>query len=573
MSATFNQLALKLLAGGGKAGRWLRLRHAFPVPSMMLRALRSPGVARTDADLDDHIVVIGSGWASLAFVQELAQSGYRNVTIITRDDLFGGKCVNFGCMPTEFILSRRGDPIDARRQALREFVAALRSDVAARFQALRWPIVRGTVASIQGSIVVLEDGTEIPFDRLAVAMGSHYPVVAPVPLHLPKIVSMEDFWNLPPGARVVIHAQENVAAISLGEAAMALGLVPTILLSKNRLRSLPSFRHLLRRVVGAGVAVHQSARLIRVDDSTVTFVDDGKTTSLAYDHLLCVGRPVPSLPQIDGRSPTIFDLDFASASLPSRPDIVFVGDSAGYFTASEAETQARMVARSWTTGAAIDLDTLAGLPASVDGPEPLCMVGSPWTYAGTDWAEIDFRTIGWSKVHQLEGKLWYLLDPACGMIEAVHICHANAKELIAVARLLMAHPVADDRWLSATVHPTAAEIFRILADHAVQRLPKPPRKTRESFESLRFQLPALTDLSPGGVLPDWLSPENAIAVLTSAQPRRDLAACFAAAKLALVTGEAAPFDIASNDGLLITCHEAYRRCSARRGPVVVSVDY
>jgi dihydrolipoamide dehydrogenase len=457
------------LGGPLKDGLWFKLRHAFPAPMAMLRSLRQPQASTTRPDPAERIVVIGAGTAALSFVDELRQAGYAKVTTVSQDQAFGGKCVNFGCMPSEFAFTLESVAPEDRRQRLAEFVEGLRADARGQFDATGYPHVAGTVTSVEGQSLRFADGGALPFDRLVVAMGSDYPPPARVPLQTSKLVSMTDFWQLPPGCRLVIYAKDNVAAISLAEVAKALDMQVVVLLAgTNPLEKLPAFRYFLRGAVRRGAVVHENARLIRVDQDGISFERGADIKTLAYDRLLIASRPVPRMPSIDGVVPQVLELDFKRAVLPRRPDILFVGDAAGYFTAAEAESQARALARHWTGGPALKLASLAGMPITLHGLEPLAMVGAPWTYTEGRWTEIDFRSLGWSRLNRQEGRLWYLLDDTSGRVEAIHICHPRAPDLIALAALLLGKPVTDDDWISSHVHPSAGEIFKVLAIRARQ---------------------------------------------------------------------------------------------------------
>jgi pyruvate/2-oxoglutarate dehydrogenase complex dihydrolipoamide dehydrogenase (E3) component len=281
---------------------------------------------------------------------------------------------------------------------------------------------------------------------------------------------MTDFWQLAPGSRVVIYAKDNIVAVSLGEIALALGLQPVVILAgSNPVEKLPSYRYYLRAAMRRGVVVHENARLIRVDESGVSFEKGAEIQTVAYDRLILSSRPVPRMPSIDGTVPHLLELDLKRGALPRRPDIVFLGDAAGFFTAAEAENQARALAQSWMGGPTVSLSSLAEMPTTLHAVEPLAMVGPPWTYTERRWIELDFRSIGWSRVHREEGRLWYLFDETAGRVEAIHICHPRASELIALASVLMRQPVSDASWMISHVHPSAGEIFKVLAIQCRQR--------------------------------------------------------------------------------------------------------
>jgi dihydrolipoamide dehydrogenase len=234
-----------------RKGLMLKARHAFPSPGLLLRALRQPRSQDLKARLSERIVVVGLGTAALACLRELKKEGFPKVTVISRDRLYGGKCVNHGCMPSEFVFATGDVPVEERRAGLEAFVADLRSDVEKQFGALDYPIVTGTVVGVEGKRVRLADGSEVEFDRLIVAMGNEYPKPAALASGSPKLASIDEFWRLPVGSRVAIYAEGNIFAMSLGEIAQRLGMQPTVMLSgANPFAGLPSYRYFVRTGVG-----------------------------------------------------------------------------------------------------------------------------------------------------------------------------------------------------------------------------------------------------------------------------------------------------------------------------------
>jgi dihydrolipoamide dehydrogenase len=281
-----------------------------------------------------------------------------------------------------------------------------------------------------------------------------------------KVVSIQQVWQLTAGSHLVIYAKDNPAALSIAEAAFALGLKVTLIMSgANPFASLPSWKYLNRSAMRRGIEViDQDARLIRVDEQGISFELGSKISTVSYDHILIASKPEPFLVEIDGHVPSALDVDLTTGAFSGRSDIYLVGDAAGFLTAAEAEEHSRLVARGIGLGRPVDIEALEDIPTSFHGPSPLAMVGKPWSWNVTAkrWIEIDFRQIGWTKVYGHDGKLWYLPGEKEGHVDAIHICHPLANELIAIARLLLARPISDSAWRTATVHPSAAEIFKLV---------------------------------------------------------------------------------------------------------------
>lgn len=568
-------------------GLLIKGRHAFPNPVLMLRALRQPRSPEVEVRLSSRIVVIGLGTAALASLRELKKEGFKNVTVVSRDQLYGGKCVNYGCMPSEFVFAHRDVSVEQRRASLDEFVSDLRKDVHKQFDELGFPIVVAEVEEIHGSKIQLSNGDSLEFDRAIVAMGNDYPLPDRIPADLPKLTPIDKFWQLPVGSRVVIYADGNVFASSLGEIAQRLGMLPTVLLAgPNPFAGLPSYRYYAREMGRRGVTLHERARLIRTDANELTYEANGKPATIPYDHLIVVSKPIPRFPKIDGVHASIYDIDLTCGSLPARPDIVFVGDGAGLFTASAAENQTKLLMRYWKHGERLDLMALDTTPLCLHGAQTLALAGPAWTYTSRQWNEIDFRSLGWSRIHKLEGKLWYLFDEASGRITGLQICHKHANELICLGAALMEFPVWDLKWMTTAMHPTSAEIFKVVAERATAQSAGHGRAVSlidDTTTEMTFQLPSTIDLHPGNDLPEWVTREQCVEAITSRRPREYFVACYGMARLATVTGEAIPFRLRSpSDGgmeLFEPCDIQMRfdapaqRCVIERGKFRVIVAY
>jgi hypothetical protein len=264
----------------------------------------------------------------------------------------------------------------------------------------------------------------------------------------------------------------------------------------------------------------------------------GKTISLEHDHFLFMDRPEPRFLTVDGIIPDFYDLDLRRARLPVRPDVIFLGDGGGLFTAADADLQARILIEGWKKGMPPDLRKIDVMPFYIHALQSLAMLGAEYSYAADDWAEIDFRSLGWSKAHNLKGKLWYLLDKETCQIVGIHICHALATELISLGAVLMEFPVWDIKWQNTSTHPSASEIFKILADHAIKSttsrsgfLSNLPDIGYQEFE---FRLPLLDTIDPMS-LPFWISREQFLQVIMSRKSHVCLASYIALSKLVQVT--------------------------------------
>lgn len=520
------------------AGLFHKLRHAFPRPVEIWCAWKQVESVQITPDLNDRVVVVGLGPAAIACLQELKREGFSSVYVVAQDLLFGGKCVNQGCMPIEYTL-RLDCPIEERRDQVQLFIADLRQDIEKQFKGLGYDLQLAEVTAIEGKTIRFSDGGSLAFDRLIVAVGNQNTIPNWLSSNKANPIDMDAFWQLKPGIRVTIFAGGNASALALGDVALALGLIPTILLtSDNALAKLPSFRYFVKELTKRGVKIYENCRILSIRDD-LWEVRYGKNSILIEsDCFLILDKAEPRFIEIDGKFPKIYDLDLQRACLPSRPDVVFLGDGGGFFTAAEAELQARLLMRAWKYREILDMRTLGALPISFHARQSLGMVGAEWTYLAQGWSEIDFRSLGWSKAHGIDGKIWYLLNQKTGYIEGLHICHTLAPELICLAAALISYPIWDSKWLNTSIHPAAAEIFKVLANDAMNRIPyqagyKGFFSNNQLIES-QFLLPDLGGFNTDN-LPLWVNKDQYLQALVSEQPHSVFSIYYALAQLVVLT--------------------------------------
>lgn len=409
---------------------------------------------------EEEVVVVGIGIAAFTFARSLYHLGFTNVTIIARDHLYGGKCVNFGCMPSEYYAVNSSNPSSDIIEQGQQFVAALRQATEQAFQDLNFPQEQAEVQEVKGKQIILNTGEQISFDRLVLATGNR-PTQSPL---VQANCSLADFWQIKSG-KLLIISSGNVAALSYADIAIERGLEVTVAFeSSPLLMQLPSFRYFRRELEKRGIRVILNVNIQRQEDQTVEVKIKGKSETLEFEHLMYDGAPELNLPRIDGQTVSVLDLDLRRAQVVGREDIYVLGDASGFLSATEAEVQAKQLAKSWASGADIQVSDLERLPLRLHARQSLAIVGPPWALLLSNWKSVDFKTLGWSAIHNETGKLWYLFNKDEDKVEAIHICHRNASELISLASVLIDLPISDNRWLTSAVHPSAAEIFKVLIE-------------------------------------------------------------------------------------------------------------
>src|SRR5262249_39311719 len=145
-------------------------------------------------------------------LKELKARGASRVTIIARDFEYGGMCVNFACMPSEFFWAHLercdGNP------DVGGFVEALRRVTREQFKGLGYPILEDEVVSIEGNHLLLKSGATVVYDRVVLATGGQNTSG--------HDAGVRSFWSLSKG-RLLIFGHGHPALLSLADMAMERG--------------------------------------------------------------------------------------------------------------------------------------------------------------------------------------------------------------------------------------------------------------------------------------------------------------------------------------------------------------
>jgi pyruvate/2-oxoglutarate dehydrogenase complex dihydrolipoamide dehydrogenase (E3) component len=461
--------------------RFRSSRRAFK--SAFAPAGKNPVQAASHAiDPKQKIVVVGLGISAITLVDQLYQNGFRNVHIVADILKFGGKCVHFGCMPSEAFW-RNPNSVAASIEQLADL-----SEEKCRGWGL--PIHQATVQNISGKTVNLNSGEALNFDILILAIGNR--MVPPVGLS-PNL-KPEDFWKLNANRRLIIVSEGEPSAWSYADMARAMGAACTLIETKNSASNdLPSLKYFRRQIIQKGIRHFSEARLVSFEKNKIGIRASGAFHEIPYDDLLYVGPAQLQIPLVDGNVQDIFSINLETSSLKRRSDIFALGDAGGFLTATEAELKALKLA--WQLSGRqhdISLEHLSQLPLRLHAEQSWAAVGRPINYLAPNWKEIDFMNLGWSLLHSAGGKLWYLFNPASQKIEALHICHIQASELISMAAVLLDKPVTDSAWLTSSVHPSAAEIFKFLVLQLRSDYPELFRSHKSGKTILK--LPAFSEL-------------------------------------------------------------------------------
>ncbi len=436
------------------------------------------------------IAVIGGGSAAFAAALKATDEGAA-VTLIQRDPMIGGTCVNVGCVPSKILIRsaylaqiQRKNPFDGLANHEPSIDRkALRAQQIARVDELREAkyenilkanesitLIRGSASFKDANTLIINqpDGNtqELMADRFLIATGS-----APA---IPDIPGMADvpFWTSTealfaesiPQHLVVIGS--SVVAVEIAQAYRRLGSEVTVL-ARTRLLSREDV------ALGDGLTSVFESEGIRVlvgaSASAVGFADESFTIRVDNEEisgdalLLAAGRP-----------PNTGDLNLAAAGVETSKNGAITVDnrmrtSVGHiYAAGDCTSQPQFVyvAAAAGTRAAINMTggdsslVLSAMPAVIFTDPQVATVGLSEEQALRDGIEVQSRTLGLENVpralvnFETEGFIKLVIDAASGRLIGAQILAAEAGEVIQAATLAIARQM--------TVQELADQLFPYL---------------------------------------------------------------------------------------------------------------
>jgi pyruvate/2-oxoglutarate dehydrogenase complex dihydrolipoamide dehydrogenase (E3) component len=465
-----------------------------------------------------HLVVIGAGTAGLVTAAIAAGLGAR-VALVERH-LFGGDCLNFGCVPSKAVI-RAARAWHAARTAAEQFggpavhgdgdfgavmarLRSLRADIShvdgvARFRGLGVDVFLGN-ATFTGSDTVDVDGQTLRFRRAVIATGARA-ARPPIPglAETPYDTNESIFSLVERPSRLAVIGGGPIGA-ELAQAFARFGSAVTVLHADAHL--LPREDVDAAAVVAAalttdGVEVINEARIERVSHDgshfTVHAAVGGTATVATADRLLvATGRT----PNTDGLGLEAAGVAFTPRGITvddrlrtTNPHIFAIGDvsSALQFT-HVADAQARLVvANALFFGIGGGRASRLVVPRVTYTDPEIAHVGLTLAdanargtavdtvridLADNDRARLDGETQGFLKVHLAAGSdrilgATLVAGHAGEMIGEMTLAITNGLRLGQVGRTIHAYPTqsevfrrAADAWRKRAFTPRAQSLFK-----------------------------------------------------------------------------------------------------------------
>ena len=450
------------------------------------------------------VVVIGAGVAGYAAAIRSAQLGLRTACIDkssskTGQPLYGGTCLNWGCIPSKALLDASHKFVEARDD-LGDFgittqgvkidvptmiahknavVGKLTSGLAGLFKSNGVEMLHGTGKLLAGNVVAFSghDGSsrELAAANVILAPGSVPVQIPPTPLTDDLIVDSTgalDFQSVPPRLGVI---GAGVIGLELGSVWSRLGAKVTVL------EALPDFlpmldrrlaREALKIITGQGLDVRLGTRVtgskIEHGAVTVEYTDKDGAATITVDKLIvAVGRRPLTQGLLAADSGVALDErgfirvnDFCATDVPN---IFAVGDA----------VRGPMLAHKGAEEGVMAAERIAGKKPQVNYE---CVPSVIYTHPEIAWVgknedELKAQGVAFAlgsfpfaangralSAGAAEGSVKVLADAATDRVLGVQILGPGASELIAQAVIAMEfNASAEDLGLITFAHPSLSE--------------------------------------------------------------------------------------------------------------------
>ncbi len=442
-----------------------------------------------------HVAIIGSGSAAFACGLRAIEEGAR-VTIIEREPVIGGTCVNVGCVPSKIMIRAahlaqhqkshafkglaKHTPVIDRAELVAQQQARVDELRAAKYEDIldaksEMTLVRGDAHFSDAHTLIVDqehgDYIEIIADRFLIATGSS-PAIPPIPglAGTPYWTSTEALVaEKLPEHLIVIGA--GIVALELAQAFLRLGSKVTLLARHTLMYSEdPAIGAALQKVLeleGMRILTHSQADAVQYKKSLFSagkFIVNCKHGAIKGDHLLmATGRPpnTESLAldkvgvktdrsgaiQIDDHMRSSVGHIYAAGDCTSQPQFVYVAAAAGTRAAINM------------TGGEASLN-LSAMPAVMFTDPQMATVGLSEAEAHTQNIETESRSLALDNVpralanFETHGFIKLVAEKASGRILGVQIVAPEAGEMIQTAALAIRNQM--------TVEELAGQLFPYL---------------------------------------------------------------------------------------------------------------
>ncbi len=440
---------------------------------------------RTDESAGNlHIAIIGTGSGAFAAAIRAADNGAR-VTLIERQDIIGGCCVNVGCVPSKIMIraaelaqQQRSNPFDGladhepgidRAALLRQQISRVEELRSAKYENIlennpSINLIKGQArfSSPDTLIINKTDGGQqtLQADRILIASGAS-PAIPPVPGldGTPYWTSTEAlFAEDIPGHLIVIGS--SVVAVEIAQAYRRLGAEVTILARHKLLFNEDALLgdRLAESFQREGIRVYNQTQASKVAFSNDGFLVETDHGTLEADRLLVATGRTPNTAElgldaigvetlgngaivVDDHMRTSVEHIYAAGDCSNQPQFVYVAAAAGTRAAINM------------TGGEATLD-LSSMPAVIFTDPQVATVGLSEEQARADGIETDSRTLELENIPRAlanfdtDGFVKLVIEVDSGRLIGTQILAANGGEMIQAAALAIHNKMTVDQLAS-----------------------------------------------------------------------------------------------------------------------------
>lgn len=458
-----------------------------------------------------QVLVLGSGPGGYSAAFRAADLGL-SVTLVEREEVLGGVCLNVGCIPSKALLHVAklitdaessgahgvsfGAPqidLDALRAHKDSVVTKLSGGVSGMADRRKVTVVRGegTFTGAGELEVVGPDGETqtIGFEHAIIAAGSSVAKIPGIPWDDERVWDSTAALELRSIPRRLLVIGGGIIGLEMATVYDALGSEVTVVELSDALipgcdRDL--VKPLQQRITGRYAAIHTGVKVTGVepgaDGLTASFeLADGDGEAPAdqtFDAVLvAVGRvPNGGALGLDAAGVKVDERGFVLVDQQQRTNvksILAIGDlTPGPMLAHKAMHEGHVAAEviAGEKGAAFDP---RGIPSVAYTDPEIAWVGLTETQAKADGTEVETAIFPWAASGRAiasggeKGRTKLLVDPKSRRILGAGIVGPNAGELIAeVGLALEMGAEAGDLALTVHAHPTLSESVGLAAEVA-----------------------------------------------------------------------------------------------------------
>ncbi len=486
------------------------------VDTLMPEEFEDTGAEESEEDkrmirLEDnyHVAVIGGGPAGYVAAIKAAQLGAK--VAIVEKGVFGGTCLNVGCIPTKTYLKNveiiehikvaasRGIIIDPSAfkvdmEKVQEFkngvVRKLTSGVEGLLKSNGVEIFKGVGKINKNKDVVVNDTQIIKADKIILAGGSKVAKVNIPGIENDKVLTSDDLLEIKEVPETLAVIGGGVIGTEMGQSFAGLGSKVTIIEMMDRI--VANLDHevseeLTRDIKKKGMEVITSARITEIVDKgdKLEIKIDGKESIIADRALMAIGR----VPDMEGVGEIKLETEKGRIKVDkymetSVKGVYAPGDVNGIkMLAHVAFRMGEVAAENAVKGNQRSVKLLSAPSVVYTLPE-VAMVGLTEEQAREKYDDIRIGRFNFSAngralaSSESVGFVKVIADNRYGEVLGVHIIGPTAAELITQASLIMEMEITVDEVVKTIYgHPTYSEaIFEAFADVLGEAVHIPKKK-------------------------------------------------------------------------------------------------